>query len=368
MLKVNKFLILWTWLLIVWTMNITSADLIWDLWLWKEQENYSIDFSWLYQTEDQAKQNNNQSWFYQEQSTSKNNNNNQSWFYQEYTPDNTSNKDKQNTNKQNTNKQQNIPKKVENTKNNDLLQSFIQEEVKNQKKQWQEYWKTWSILENNTNSLKKRELWLCQQYFSDKSQTFSHWYRVVNDKEFEKIVSSLVKIEAAYRDNPAKLWKMFAETFKKHYNDSKKYSTWRTQCEIYLTQKNLEILDIITVNSSEYYNDIWKALRESWNENIKNVYWAILASHPNIIKRWIDELEIKNVVVLPSVEKWTDQIIKETNQCYINWIQAKQMNALNYSEQWNNAIITKVSETTIKVKTNNPWYKKLVDFFIFWKK
>lgn len=346
MLTKNKFLVLWTWLLIL-TMNITSADLIWDLWLWKEQENYSIDFSWLYQTEDQAKQNN------------------QSWFYQEYTPNDRSNKD---TNKQNTNKQQNIPKKVENTKNNDLLQSFIQEEVKKQKKQWQEYWKTWSILENNTNSLKKRELWLCRQYFEDKTQTFSHWYRVVNDKEFEKIVSSLVKIEAAYRDNPAKLWKMFAETFKKHYNDSKRYATWRTQCEIYLTQKNLEILDIITVNSSEYYNDIWKALRESWNENIKNVYWAILASHPNIIKRWIDELEIKNVVVLPSVEKETDQIIKETNQCYINWIQQWQMFALRYSEQWNNAIITKVSDTKIKVTTTKNPFKKFLDYIMFWKK
>ena len=161
---------------------------------------------------------------------------------------------------------------------------------------------------------------------------------------------------------------MFAETYKKHYNDSKRYSTWRTQCEIYLTQKNLEILDIITVNSSEYYNDIWKALRESWNENIKNVYWAILASHPNIIKRWIDELEIKNVVVLPSVEKWTDQIIKETNQCYINWIQAKQMNALNYSEQWNNAIITKVSDTKIKVTTTKNPFKKFLDYIMFWKK
>lgn len=359
MLKVNKFLMVWTWLLIL-SMNITSADLIWDLWLWKEQENYSIDFSWLYQTEDQAKQNN-QSWFYQEQSSSKNNNN-QSWFYQEYTPN-----DRSDTNKQNTNKQQNIPKKVENNKNDEVLRWFIQEELKNQKKQWQEYWKTWSILDTSKKS-NLWNLWLCQKYFNDKSQTFSHWYRVVNDKEFEKIVSSLVKIEAAYRDNPAKLWKMFAETFKKHYNDSKKYSTWRTKCEIYLTQKNLEILDIITVNSSEYYNDIWKALRESWNENIKNVYWAILASHPNIIKRWIDELEIKNIVVLPSVEKETDQIIKETNQCYINWIQQWQMFALRYSEQWNNAIITKVSDTKIKVTTTKNPFKKFLDYIMFWKK
>lgn len=353
MLTRNKFLVLWTWFLIL-TMNISSADLIWDLWLWKEQENYSIDFSWLYQTEDQAKQNNNQSWFYQEQT------NNQKQSNTNTNNNNTSNKD--------TNKQQNIPKKVDNTKNNELLDYFIQEELKKQKKQWEHYWKTWSILENNTNTLKKRELWLCQMYFDDKSQKFSHWYRVVNDKEFEKIVSSLVKIEAAYRDNPAKLWKMFAETFKKHYNDSKRYSTWRTQCEIYLTQKNLEILDIITVNSSEYYNDIWKALRESWNENIKNVYWAILASHPNIIKRWIDELEIKNVVVLPSVEKWTDQIIKETNQCYINWIQKWQMFALRYSEQWNNAIITKVSDTKIKVTTTKNPFKKFLDYIMFWKK
>lgn len=363
MLKVNKFPVLWTWLLIL-IMNISSADLIWDLWLWKEKENYSIDFSWLYQTEDQAKQNNNQSWFYQEQSTSKNNNNNQSWFYQESKQNNTSNND---TNKQNTNKQTNIPKKVEHNKNNDLLNAFIQNELNNQKKQWEQYWKSWSVLEN-TNSLKKRELWLCRQYFEDKTQTFSYWYRVVNDKEFEKIVSSLVKIEAAYRNNPDKLWKMFAETFKKHYNDSKRYATWKTQCEIYLTQKNLEILDIITVNSSEYYNDIWKYLRETWNENIKNVYWAMLWSHPNILKRWIDELEVKNIVVIPSIEKWTDQIIKETNQCYINWIQKWQMFALRYSEQWNNAIITKVSDTKIKVTTTKNPFKKFLDYIMFWKK
>lgn len=194
------------------------------------------------------------------------------------------------------------------------------------KKQTTTKWKkktTW--IKNELKKMLKTEEMkideLCNKHTKDIAQ-FSTWYSYINDNEFENIIWSLVKIEETYKDEPEKIWNMYAETYLNFFELWNKYALWKTDCEKFAWERYNQVLDIIAINSTNYHNYVWKTLREKWEMWKRNVYaYSIFKDHKDVINSWW----------IDNIWTWWNNvlIIKKDKNTVLNEFKNKEMNS-NY--------------------------------------
>lgn len=160
---------------------------------------------------------------------------------------------------------------------------------------------------------------LCNKHTKDVAQ-FSTWYSYINDQEFNNIIWSFIKVEETYKDEPEKIWNMYAETYLNFYELWNKYALWKTDCEKFVWERYNQILDIIAINSTNYHNLVWKNLREKWELWKRNIYaYTILKDHQNVINSWwIDNIWTWEDTVL-KIEKDKNEILTEFKNKEMKW-------------------------------------------------